>query len=116
MIVSQDISQGDLYTVHDFAGGQPFKLDDEVEVVPTPGHTGQDISVIIRTSRGIYALVGDLFENEADQDDESLWRSASEYPEQQEASRRRVQDIADFIVPGHGAMFRVQPDSTPTHG
>lgn len=114
LILSHDICQGDLYTVHDFAGGQPFKIDDEIDVIPTPGHAGQDISVIVRTDSGIHAVVGDLFESEGDRDDESLWRSTSEFPEQQEASRRSVLDLADFIVPGHGHMFRVQPDSMPT--
>jgi glyoxylase-like metal-dependent hydrolase (beta-lactamase superfamily II) len=115
LILSHDICQADLYTVHDFASGQPFKVDDDVDIISTPGHAWQDISVIVRANHGIYAVVGDLFESEGDRDDESLWRSASEFPEQQEASRRSVLDLADFIVPGHGGMFRVRPDSAPTY-
>jgi hypothetical protein len=62
----------------------------------------------VRTRGGTYAIVGDLFENEADRDDEDLWRSSSEYPIEQEVSRRKIMEIADFIVPGHGDVFRTR--------
>jgi glyoxylase-like metal-dependent hydrolase (beta-lactamase superfamily II) len=107
-IVSYDVCKGDLYTFHDFASGQPYKIDDQVEVIPTPGHTKQDISVIVRTPQGVVAIVGDLFENENDIENENLWRSFSEFPEQQEINRKKVLEIADFIVPGHGNIFRVE--------
>jgi glyoxylase-like metal-dependent hydrolase (beta-lactamase superfamily II) len=107
-MLSYDICSGDLYTFHDFAHGEPYRIDDVVEVIPTPGHTRDDVSVIVRTRGGTYAIVGDLFENEADRDDEDLWRSSSEYPIEQEVSRRKIMEIADFIVPGHGDVFRTR--------
>lgn len=107
LILSYDVCKGDLYTFHDFAHGQPYKIDDRIEVIPTPGHTAQDISVIVKTKRGIIAIVGDLFECAEDLENESLWRSFSEMPETQKANRERVLNLADFIVPGHGDMFQV---------
>ncbi len=107
-IVSHDICKGDLYTLHDFKSGASLVIDEWVEVVPTPGHTGQDISVFVRTDDGVAAVVGDLFEREEDIGDERLWKGSSELPSVQEQSRRRVLKEADFIVPGHGEMFRVR--------
>lgn len=107
-IVSHDICKGDLYTFHDFKSGKNFMLDDDVQVMPTPGHTGQDISVLVRTKEGAAAVVGDLFECERDLEDEGLWRASSELPAEQEKSRGRVLAMADIIVPGHGDRFKVK--------
>ena len=106
-IVSYDVSHGDIYTLHDFGSGAPYRIDDDVEVVATPGHTGQDMSVLVTTEAGVIAIVGDLFECKDDIKNEILWRSMSHFPELQEASRRRIMAAADFIVPGHGEMFRI---------
>jgi len=107
LIVSHDVSRGDLYLAHPFAEGEPYRIDDEVEVIATPGHTSQDVSVVVRTDDGVFVIAGDLFECREDLDDESLWRAVSEDPRRQARSRACVLDIADFIVPGHGAMFTV---------
>lgn len=108
LVVSFDISRGDLYTFHDFKSGAIYRIDDDVEVMPTPGHTGQDVSVIVRTEEGIVAIAGDLFECEKDLEDESLWRVNSSNPAEQDRGRKRVLAIADFIIPGHGEMFKVK--------
>lgn len=107
-IVSYDISRGDLYAFHDFRSGKGYRIDEDIEVIPTPGHTGQDVSVIVRTGDGVVAITGDLFECEEDLEDESLWRASSMLPEEQKRSRDRVLFMADFIVPGHGDKFRVK--------
>jgi glyoxylase-like metal-dependent hydrolase (beta-lactamase superfamily II) len=107
LILSYDVCKGDLYTFHDFAHGQPYRVGEQIEVIPTPGHTTQDISVIVKTKQGVIAIVGDLFECAEDLKNESLWRSFSEVPETQKANRDQVLNLADFIVPGHGEMFRV---------
>ncbi|MEN6521777.1 MAG: MBL fold metallo-hydrolase [Armatimonadota bacterium] len=105
LISSHDISKDDLYTVHDFA--KPYIIDDGIEVIATPGHTQGDVSVIVRTKDGIVAITGDLFENEADLTDDSLWKATSELPKEQQLSRNRVLKLANFIVPGHGDIFAV---------
>ena len=77
-------------------------------MIATPGHTKQDVSVIVRVSGGIVAVVGDLFESADDLEQEELWRSSSEFPEEQERNRRKILKMADYIVPGHGDMFAVR--------
>ena len=60
-----------------------------------------------QTDKGLYLITGDLFEKEEDIKDESIWREAgSEDPEKQVIHRQKVLSTADFIVPGHGPMFR----------
>jgi glyoxylase-like metal-dependent hydrolase (beta-lactamase superfamily II) len=124
LIVSHDVSSGDLYTSHPFARGEPYVIDDDVEVIATPGHTGQDVSVVVRTAAGVHVIAGDLFECEEDLANEDLWRASSEDPIRQAESRARILRLADFIVPGHGGMFAVsaprgsgpQPPSLPDPG
>lgn len=109
-ILSHDICHGDEYMSHDFERGIPYEIDDDVEVVPTAGHTASDVSVIVRnTKHGTVAITGDLFECQEDLENPSLWQDNSEKPEEQEQSRINILRIADYIVPGHGAMFKV-PD------
>lgn len=109
-IVGYSVSFRDVYTLHPFEDGQPFVIDDDVKVIPTPGHTNTDVSVIVRTrDQGTVAIVGDLFEKEEDLKDASIWRTlgGSENPRSQERYRNAVLLIADYIVPGHGPMFSV---------
>ncbi|KAL2079736.1 hypothetical protein ACEWY4_025480 [Coilia grayii] len=110
MVVGCDISQGDLYLPNELAEGQPYTIDDHVSVVPTPGHTGRDVSVLVKgTSVGVVLVAGDLFESCTDEDS---WRALSENPEVQEISRRSALQTADLIIPGHGPMFRVHRGSS----
>ena len=41
LLVSFDVCRGDLYTDHDFAGGQPYVIDEAVRVSPLPGTRGR---------------------------------------------------------------------------
>ncbi|XP_067827947.1 metallo-beta-lactamase domain-containing protein 1 [Heptranchias perlo] len=110
-IVSYDICKRDVYLSHDFREGLPFKIDDYVEVFATPGHCGSDVSVLVRgTEEGTVVVAGDLFEREGD---DGSWQLLSENPELQAKHRDKVQDVADVIIPGHGAPFRVIKEYEP---
>lgn len=108
-MVSHDIVQeGDKYTIHELTDDNPFVISNNITVIPTPGHTSRDVSVVVRgTDQGVVVVAGDLFECEADLRDSKLWRDNSEFPELHEKSRESVLAIADWIVPGHGSMFKV---------
>jgi len=107
LIVSHDVSRRNVYFAHPFAAGQPYRIDDGVEVIATPGHTSQDVSVVVHAREGVYVIAGDLFECERDLVEEGLWRASSEDPARQAESRARVLRLADFVVPGHGGAFAV---------
>ncbi|GFG38317.1 hypothetical protein Cfor_12196 [Coptotermes formosanus] len=109
-IVGFSISCKDLYFIHPFETGEPFIIDEDVKVVPTPGHTLTDVSVLVNTKdKGLVAVTGDLFEREEDITNPSLWQlvAGSDDPEKQQQNRNKIMQIADWIVPGHGPIFRV---------
>lgn len=74
-------------------------------MVPSPGHTGQDISVRVKgVSAGTVLVAGDLFECCSDEDS---WRDLSMNVAVQEVSRQKALQTASVIIPGHGLPFRV---------
>ncbi|XP_071531846.1 metallo-beta-lactamase domain-containing protein 1 [Panulirus ornatus] len=109
-IVGFTVSYENEFFCHPFETGEPFKIDDCLQIIPTPGHTSADVSVVIKTQDlGTVVVSGDLFEREEDIADPTLWKyvAGSENPELQEKHRNEVLLMADYIVPGHGPMFRV---------
>lgn len=106
-IVGWDVCQRDLYTSHPFSDSQLYVIEENLVVMATPGHTHHDVSLIVRGEKTI-VIAGDLFESERDLEDSSLWRDCSEDPETQERNRRKILDLADVIVPGHGPAFEVK--------
>ncbi|XP_061565912.1 metallo-beta-lactamase domain-containing protein 1 [Cololabis saira] len=107
-VVGCDVSQGDRYLSSGLGEGQVYRLDDHVSIVPTPGHSGQDVSVqVTGTSAGTVLVAGDLFECCSD---ENTWRDVSLNPQLQEVNRQKALGTADVIVPGHGLPFRVLRD------
>ncbi|KAF7282658.1 hypothetical protein GWI33_002197 [Rhynchophorus ferrugineus] len=108
-IVGFSISKEDKYFLSpDFSKGEEYVIHDQIKVIPTPGHTLQDVSVLFQNQGQTIAVTGDLFENERDLLDENIWISAgSDNVELQRKNRNRILGMAKFIVPGHGAMFKV---------
>jgi glyoxylase-like metal-dependent hydrolase (beta-lactamase superfamily II) len=108
IIVSCDICRGDVYYDNDLAKGFSYSLDAGIDVIYTPGHTGRDVSVVVcDTHQGTVVVAGDLFESESDIEDPSRWKDVSENHGIHFESRSRVADLADYVVPGHGPMFRL---------
>lgn len=108
-MVSHDILQEQDYYAdlpENFDKGTPYCIDGEtVQVISTPGHTFSDVSVVVRsTDYGTVIVCGDLFEHE---DDENVWEEYSECPEKHKESRAKVLGMADWVIPGHGKMFKV---------
>ncbi|KAJ8986057.1 hypothetical protein NQ317_003350 [Molorchus minor] len=62
-IVGHAVSFRDKYfSDHNFANGEEYIISDNIKVISTPGHTLQDVSVIVQSNMGITAITGDLFE------------------------------------------------------
>lgn len=112
-IVSYDISKQDYYSFHNFSSGQPYIIDEDLKIIPTPGHTSEDISVIVKTPEGVVGIVGDLFENKDDIEHPELWQAFSKDIQTQERNRQKILELVDFIVPGHGDIFST-PKLLPT--
>ncbi|MGH7592570.1 MAG: MBL fold metallo-hydrolase [Gemmatimonadales bacterium] len=110
-VLAGDLACGGEYWTHDFARG-PLSIacdpaEPAVTVVPTAGHTDHDVSVLVPTAQGLVAVVGDLFEHGRD-DEYDAWQHWSQDVPRQLASRARIRAVADYIVPGHGDMFRTR--------
>lgn len=106
-IVGHCISYRDVYFDHDFNKNE-YVIDTNVKVIATPGHTLEDVSVIVRTEhKGTIVITGDLFENVDDLEDDRIWRELTCGSEElQLKNRNLILQIANYIVPGHGAMFK----------
>ncbi len=105
-IGGSDVMQGDLFK--EFFK-EKYVIDEDVCVIPTPGHDSRSISVIVKTDKGIIAIVGDLFEYEKDWEtpDSESWEPWSQDKQTQVENRIKIWKLADYIVPGHGDVFKV---------
>ncbi|KAF0987521.1 hypothetical protein HZS_699 [Henneguya salminicola] len=108
-IVSFDINIDEKYFDNLLRQGIPYVIEEgSIEVWPTPGHTSEDISVVVyngilnNNNFNTIVVAGDLFENECD---EEIWRLNSTSFETQFKNRERILEIANVIVPGHGKWF-----------
>ncbi|XP_013135134.1 PREDICTED: metallo-beta-lactamase domain-containing protein 1 isoform X2 [Papilio polytes] len=108
-IVGFSISYKDKYYIFPFDKGQEYVINESVKVVPTPGHTLSDVTVLVKSNQG------DLFEKHEDIEDPNIWLEAgSEDKVQQARNRSKIADIADWIMPGHGAQFQVTKELRQT--
>ncbi|CAG7734038.1 unnamed protein product [Allacma fusca] len=108
-IVGYSVFEKDSYLLHPFEKGVEFIIDDWTKVIPTPGHTSEDVTLLINTKENkIVAATGDLFEREEDViEDPSLWMDSSYDARLQAENRLKVLSISDVVIPGHGPMFPV---------
>lgn len=94
-------------------GGKIPKTD--IQIIKTPGHDPFHCSVLVKTKElGKVAIVGDVFwwkdGQEQEKNKESLINHEDPYMKNKEeliSSRKRVLELADYIIPGHGKMFKV---------
>lgn len=99
--MDKDVAVRGQYEVRD----EKAELSPGVELTAFRGHSHRDLVLTVRqTLQGTVVIAGDLFENK---DDEDVWRELSEYQEEQEKARQHIRSIGDYIVPGHGDIFKV---------
>ena len=102
------VYDGDIIAKH---GGIIPETD--LKVIRTPGHLEDHCSLIVPTREGIYVVAGDVFawlENEKQEIDVNKQDIDVEHTnmERMVASRKKILEIADFVIPGHGKMFKVE--------
>jgi glyoxylase-like metal-dependent hydrolase (beta-lactamase superfamily II) len=89
-----------------------------IEIIKTPGHDPFHCSVLIKTQKsGNIIIAGDIFwwpdskENNIKKDIKSLINMKDPYMKDKKQltdSRKKILKIADYIIPGHGRMFKVE--------
>ncbi len=89
-----------------------------IKIIKTPGHDPFHCSVLIRTKKyGTIAIAGDVFwwpdsdENKVKKDPKFLIALKDPYMKDKKQlieSRKKILKIADWIIPGHGKIFKVE--------
>ncbi|MBD3208736.1 MAG: MBL fold metallo-hydrolase [Candidatus Nealsonbacteria bacterium] len=79
------------------------QFTDDIKIIKTPGHSYDNITLLVKTDRGTVAICGDVFwKKDFPEDDEY----ASD-KEKLKESRSKVLKLSDWVIPGHGKMFKV---------
>ncbi len=87
-----------------------------IEIIKTPGHDQFHCSVLVNTDDlGKVVIAGDVFwwadEEEQKTDRQSLLEHKDPYVKDEKAlreSREKILKMANYIIPGHGGMFKVK--------
>ncbi|XP_076281974.1 metallo-beta-lactamase domain-containing protein 1 [Lasioglossum baleicum] len=107
------VHRGEIFFETKFENDSAYAICPSVIVIATPGHTAEDVTVLARSNVSgkstCFAITGDLFEKEEDILNPSIWKDLGTVKLQKIQSQWRsyVINTADFIIPGHGPMFRV---------
>jgi len=80
---------------------RPKKLTENIEIVETPGHNSNSITMLVDTDKGKIAIVGDLWWSERGPKNDPY----ASRPDKLIESRAMIKKIANFVIPGHGPMF-----------
>jgi len=88
----------------------------EIEIIKTPGHDKFHCSILVTTKDlGRAVIAGDVFwwsdDEEQKIDHESLINKEDPYMKNEKElkeSRKKILELADYIIPGHGPMFKVK--------
>lgn len=88
-----------------------------IKIIKTPGHDPFHCSVLVDTEKGKIAIVADVFwwsdGEEQKIDKKNLMQHKDPYVKNEEKlkeSRKKIIEIADWIIPGHGKMFKVNKE------
>jgi glyoxylase-like metal-dependent hydrolase (beta-lactamase superfamily II) len=98
--------RGDQWLDHE---GNGYRVSPHCRLLLSPGHTAQDATLLVETDDGIVACTHAWWRADGTPQIDPLADDQAAL----DASRRRILDLADLIVPGHGAPFRVpEPPSS----
>ena len=83
----------------------------DIKIIKTPGHSPDHSSLLVETKKGRVLVGADIFwwkENEEQEIDVEKNDDFASDMKTLVETRKEVLKIADFIIPGHGKMFRVE--------
>lgn len=111
------ILDGDTIYENDKEAGYENKVQGtNLEVILTPGHAHEHASLLVKTEKGKIIIAGDVFwwtdEEEQKTDNiQALISKKDPFTKDLQAlkeSREKVLKIADWVIPGHGKIFKVK--------
>lgn len=83
-------------------------------VIETPGHTAEHCSLVVETNNGIYVISGDVFWwTDKEKQKIDIHKKDDAHPKELNMkklieSRKKILKIADYVIPGHGKIFKVR--------
>lgn len=86
----------------DVASDYENDVSDNIKLIKTPGHSSDGTTLLVQTDEGTVAICGDVFWKENFPVNDPFATNC----DQLKQSRAKVLELADFIVPGHGGMFK----------
>jgi glyoxylase-like metal-dependent hydrolase (beta-lactamase superfamily II) len=86
-----------------------FRITDDIELILTPGHVEHHMSVVVNTNKGKVVIAGDAIGRKE-------WIDLTKFPDKRYVwdekkyteSRKKILKIADYVIPGHGDIFKVE--------
>jgi len=82
---------------------RPATITSDIEIISTPGHSTDSLTMLVNTNQGKIAICGDVFWKEGQPVVDPYANNAQELAH----SRQTILESADWIIPGHGPMFKV---------
>lgn len=86
----------------------------DLQIISTPGHDPFHCSLVVSTEKGTVVVAGDVFwwkdGEEQKTDHRSLLEHKDPYVKDEKAlleSREKILEVANWVIPGHGKMFKV---------
>ena len=80
------------------------QFTENIKIIKTPGHDKTSVTLLVETEKGKVAICGDVF-----------WKEGlpvvDEYADDMDKlkeSRKKVLELADYVIPGHDKMFEVK--------
>ncbi len=82
--------------------GVKKNITKNIKLITTPGHSKDNVTFLVKTDEGKVAICGDVFwdKNYPKKD------PYADNLKQLEQSRKKISKLADWIIPGHGPMFK----------
>lgn len=98
----------------DSVGGdlkENFIPNTDIEIIKAPGHTQNNAVLLVKTERGKVVVGADVFWWKDGEQQILDVGKVDEFAEDQGKlveSRKKILKLGDFIIPGHGKMFKVE--------
>jgi len=103
---SEEVYEDDRISRHD-----GFIPATELAIMHTPGHSPEHCSLAVPTDKGMVVIAGDVFWWDDKEEQKIDLNHPDEYAQDQKLlteSREKVLKLADFVIPGHGRIFKVK--------
>lgn len=87
-------------------------LGDDIEIIETPGHVLEHLSLLVNTPKGKVVIAGDVIwwldgeKQIVDINQKDHSQAKGMNMKDLVASRKKLLKAADWIIPGHGKMFK----------